>query len=233
VTPLVLVPGLVCDEDVFADQVADLTRETDLVVPDLLTAASIGEMAQVVLDSAPPRFALGGISMGGYVVLEVLRRAPERVERVALLDTSARPESPQQTTKRRAMLDLVEQQGLEAALERLWPTEVAPSRVDDVLLHDRFLAMGLRCGADVLARQTAAIMARADSRPDLARLDLPLLVLCGRDDAVTPLDGNQEIAALAPQARLVVLEDCGHLSTWEHPDAVSAALREWLTGPAA
>lgn len=231
-TPLVLVPGLVCDEDVYADQVADLTRETDVVVPDLLTAGSIGDMAQVVLDSSAPRFALAGTSMGGYVALEVLRRAPERVERLALLDTSARPESAEQTARRRALLSLVDEQGLEAALERLWPTEVAPGRVDDVLLHDRFLAMGLRCGPEVLARQTGAIVRRADSRPDLARLDLPLLVLCGRQDAVTPLDGSQEIATLAPTARLVVLEDCGHLSTWEHPDAVSAALREWLTGPA-
>lgn len=229
---IVLVPGLLCDDDLYAPQSSALADVADVVVPDIRAAHSIEQMAQAVLDAAPERFALAGLSLGGYVVLEVLRQARSRVTRVALLDTSARPESPEQTARRRALLALVDDQGLDAGLEALWPTEVAPSRVTDAGLHDRFLAMCRRSGPDVLVRQVRAIMARTDSRPDLPGLDLPLLVLCGRQDAITPLDGHQEMARLAPRAHLVVLDDCGHLSTWEQPDAVTDELRRWLGGPA-
>lgn len=225
---LLLVPGLLCDEDLYAAQQAALDDVADVVVPDIRPAGSIEQMARAVLDAAPERFALAGLSLGGYVVLEVLRQARSRVTQVALLDTSARPESPEQTARRRALLDLVDDQGLDAGLQALWPTEVAPGRVADGALHDRFLAMCRRSGRDVLVRQVQAITARADSRPDLPGLDLPLLVLCGRQDAITPLDGHEEMARLAPRARLVVLDDCGHLSTWEQPDAVTGELRGWL-----
>ena len=225
---LVLVPGLLCDDDLYAPQTAALREVADVVVPDIRPAGSIEQMARAVLDAAPERFALAGLSLGGYVVLEVLRQARSRVTRVALLDTSARPESPEQTARRRALLQLVDDQGLDAGLEALWPTEVAPGRTTDVALHERFVAMCRRSGRDVLVRQVGAIMARPDSRPDLPGLDLPLLVLCGRQDAITPLDGHEEIARLAPRARLVVLDDCGHLSSWEQPDAVARELRRWL-----
>ena len=225
---LVLVPGLMCDEDLFGPQRDGLADLVDVVVPDIRGGRTLAEMARIVLDAAPERFALGGLSLGGYVVLEVLRRAPARVERVALLDTSARPETPEQTARRRALLQVVDDRGFDAALHALWPSEVAPGRVDDAVLRDRFLAMCRRCGQDVLVRQTQAIVERPDSRLDLGRLPPPVLVLCGRQDAITPLDGHEEIAAGAPRARLVVLEDCGHLSTWEHPEAVTAELRTWL-----
>jgi pimeloyl-ACP methyl ester carboxylesterase len=225
---LVLVPGLLCDDDLYAAQRAALADVADVVVPDLRPADTIEQMARLVLQAAPERFALAGLSLGGYVVLEVLRLSLSRVTRVALLDTSARPETAAQTARRRALLDLVDDQGLDAGLEALWPTEVAASRVGDAALHERFVQMCHRSGRDVLVRHVEAIMARADSRPDLPRLDLPTLVLCGRQDAITPLDGHQEMAGLAPRARLVVLDDCGHLSTWEQPDAVTVELRRWL-----
>ena len=226
--PLVLVPGLLCDEDLYAPQRAGLSDVADVVVPDVRQGASVADMARAVLDAAPDRFCLAGLSLGGYIVLEVLRHAPGRVERVALLDTSARPEAPEQTARRRALLALVEEQGFDAALAALWPLEVAPSRVDDEQLRDRFLAMCRRCGPEVFSRQTSAIIARTDSRPDLPGLDLPALVLCGRQDAITPLDGHEEMARLLPRARFEVLDDCGHLSTWERPEQVTAALRTWL-----
>ena len=225
---VVLVPGLLCDDDLFAPQRDALSEAADVVVPDIRAAGSVAGMARLVLSAAPERFALGGLSLGGYVVLEVLRQAPHRVERVALMDTSARPESAEQTARRRALLELADAQGLDAALEVLWPREVAPGRVDDPVLHERFVAMSRRCGPEVLVRQTRAIVERADSRGDLAGVTQPTLVLCGRQDVITPLDAHEEMAALLPRARLVVLEDCGHLSTWEHPEAVTAALRRWL-----
>lgn len=226
--PLLLVPGLVCDEDLFAPQRAALSDVADVVVPDLRGAGSIDEMAERVLEGAPARFSLGGLSMGGYVALEVLRRARDRVERVALMDTSARPETPEQTARRRALLALADERGFDAAVASLWPSEVAAGRVGDAALARRFLEMCWRSGREVLGQQVEAVIGRRDSRPDLPGLDLPVLVLCGREDVITPLDGHEELAQRVPGARLVVLDDCGHLSTWEQPDAVSGALRHWL-----
>lgn len=227
--PLLLVPGLVCDGDLYAEQLAGLADLTDVVVADVSREASIGEMAQAALDVAPERFALAGMSLGGYVVWEVLRRAPERVTRLALLDTSARPETPAQTARRRELIALSDSDGFPAVLDALWPAEVAAGRVDDVGLRRRFDAMCQRHGPDVFRRQQEAIVVRADSRPDLAGVQVPTLVLCGRDDAITPLDGHEEMAAGIAGAELVVLDDCGHLSTWERPEQVTAAMRSWLT----
>jgi pimeloyl-ACP methyl ester carboxylesterase len=228
VEPLVLVPGLVCDGDLYAEQLAGLADLTEVVVSDVSRGASIGEMAQAALDVAPEQFALAGMSLGGYVVWEVLRRAPQRVTRLALLDTSARPETPAQTARRRELIALGDADGFPAVLDALWPAEVAAGRVDDVGLRRRFDAMCQRHGPDVFRRQQEAIVVRADSRPDLAGVRVPTLVLCGRDDAITPLDGHEEMAAGIPGAELVVLDDCGHLSTWERPEQVTAALRGWL-----
>ena len=226
--PLLLVPGLVCDGDLYAEQLAGLSDLTDVVVTDVSCGASIGDMAQAALDVAPDRFALAGMSLGGYVVWEVLRRAPERVTRLALLDTSARPETPAQTARRRELIALSDSDGFPAVLDALWPAEVAAGRVDDVGLRRRFDAMGQRHGPDVFRRQQEAIIVRADSRADLAGVGVPTLVLCGRDDAITPLDGHQEMAAGISGAELVLLDDCGHLSTWERPEEVTASLRAWL-----
>lgn len=224
-----MVPGLMCDEDLFAAQRTALVEDGfDVVVPRLSGPRSIGEMAQAVLTAAPDRFCLLGLSMGGYVALEVLRRAAERVEALALLDTSARPDSPEQTSHRRDLVRTAQDRGLEPVLEQLWPLEVAPSHVDDAGLRTRFDAMGHHLGVDVFARQQEAIIGRADSRLRLPAVTVPTLVLCGRQDALTPVEVHEEMAAAVGGAQLVVLEDCGHLSTWEQPDAVTAHLRHWL-----
>ncbi len=166
--------------------------------------------------------------MGGYVALEVVRAARERVTALALLDTSARPETPAQRERRRVLLALGRAEGLDPVLEALWPAEVAAVHRADGRLRARFDAMASRSGLAVFERQTSAITGRRDSRPHLPGLDLPALVLCGREDAITPLDGHEELAAALPSAELVVLDDCGHLSTWEQPAAVTTALRGWL-----
>ena len=226
--PLLLVPGLLCDEDLWAEQAAALAGSTEVRVADLGPADTVPAMARAVLEQAPERFALAGLSLGGYVVWEVLRQAPERGARVALLDTSARPDAPEQTARRRSLLALTEQSGLPAALDVLWQVMVAPARQDDHALRARFDAMALRLGEQAFRRQQEAIIARPDSRPGLGAVAVPALVLCGRDDAITPLDASEEMAAGVPGAELVVLDGCGHLSTWERPDEVTAALRTWL-----
>lgn len=225
---VVMVPGLVSDADLFAPQVRGLSDVATTCVADITGGTTIAAMADAVLASAPDRFALVGHSLGGYVVLEVLRRAPERVEALALLDTSSRPESAQQTARRRELLALLAEQGYDCLLESLWPFEVAPGHVDDQALRRRMDAMMLRTGPEVFLRQTEAIIGRPDSRPLLAAIDCPTLVLCGRDDVITPLDAHEEMAAGIAGAELIALDDCGHLSTWEQPERVETALRGWL-----
>ena len=225
---LVLVPGLLCDDDLWAEQVAALGG----TVPDLTAADSVAEMARTVLAAAPERFALAGLSMGGYVVWEVLRQAPERVVAVALLDTSARPDTAEQTARRRALLALLDTGGLPPVLDALWPALVGPAQQGDAALRRRFDAMSLRLGPAVFRRQQEAIINRPDSRPDLVGVRVPALVVCGREDAITPLELSQEVAAAVPGAELVVLDGCGHLSTWERPGEVTAALQRWLEGAA-
>jgi pimeloyl-ACP methyl ester carboxylesterase len=225
---LVLVPGLVCDEDVFAPQSAALASEVEVVVQDVSTGGSVHEMAEAVLDTAPRRFALAGFSMGGYVGWQVLRRARERVTALALLDTSARPDTAERTAERRALVQLAQEQGYRAVFDRMWPAVVAPQHVDDEALRERFWAMTCRYGAPVYARHQEAILSRPDSRPDMADVTVPTLVLCGRDDLLTPVDGSAEMASAVPGADLVVLGGAGHLTTWERPADVTSALRAWL-----
>ncbi len=227
-TALVLVPGLLCDAQLYGPQVAALSDVANITVADVTGSASLGEMAEAVLEATPGRFALAGLSMGGYVCFEVWRRAPERVAALALLDTSARPDTPEQTARRRRFVETARRVGLGPVLDELWPIVVAPSRHHDGALRRSFDSMAHHLGPDVFARQQDAIIERPDSRGDLALIAVPTLVVCGRDDAVTPLEVNQEMATGIAGAEIVVVDDCGHLATLERPEVVNAALRAWL-----
>lgn len=227
-TTLVLVPGLLCDEALWAPQVAALRGEADIRIADVTGADSLGVLADAVLASADGPFALAGLSMGGYVAFEVLRRAPERVQRVALLATSARPDDPAKRAERLAVIALAQAGDFAAALERLVPSWMGADAPADPALLAELEAMALRIGPEAFVRQERALLGRADSRPTLAAITCPALVLCGRQDLRTPVERSAEIAAGIPGARLVVVEDCGHIATLEQPAAVSAALRSWL-----
>ena len=228
--PLILVPGLLCDAALWAPQVQALRDAAEIFVPDLTRDASMDGMARRVLDEAPfARFAIAGLSMGGYVALEMMRQAPQRIERLALLDTRARPDSPDEGERRRTLIRIAQgAKGLAPVNKRMLPLLVHPSRVDDQPLVDIVQGMADRIGIEAYVRQQEAVMSRADFRPALREIACPTLVLCGRQDAITPLTFHEEIAAGIRGARLVVLEDCGHLATLEKPDEVNAALRAWL-----
>jgi pimeloyl-ACP methyl ester carboxylesterase len=226
--PLLLLPGLLCDAALYAPEIAALGDIAAPIVGDLTRHDSIAGMAAAMLAEMPEYFSLVGLSMGGYVAQEIMRQAPHRVGRLALLDTSARADSDEQHARRRGLIELAGKGHFKGVTPQLLPQLIGRDRLTDTALVDTIMAMAERVGHDAFLRQQTAIMGRPDGRADLGRIACPTLVLCGRDDAVTPVALHEEMAAAIPGAELVVVEDCGHLSTIERPEAVNAALRRWL-----
>lgn len=227
---LVMLPGLLCDAALFTPQTRALAGLCKPWVADLTRDDSIGGMARRVLEEAPAqRFALAGLSMGGYVALEVMRQAPARVTRLALLDTRARLDQPEETRRRQLLMQLAQSQdGFTPVTNRMLPLLIHPDRTAEEPLVRSIREMAERVGVEAYLRQQRAIIERPDFRPGLERIDCPTLVLCGREDVLTPLEFHQEIAAAIPGARLAVVERCGHLSTLERAAEVNALLQGWL-----
>jgi pimeloyl-ACP methyl ester carboxylesterase len=225
---LILLPGLLCDAALWQPQIDRFADRLEITVADLTRDDSLRGMAGRVLASAPPRFALAGLSMGGYVAQEILREAPQRVSRVALLDTSARPDSPEQTERRRALIKLAQTGKFKGVTPRLLPLLIHPARLDDRALTGIVMAMAERVGQGAFLRQQHAILNRPDGRPDLPGIACPALVVCGRDDALTPPALSREMADTIPDASLLELDECGHLSSLEQPDQVNQAFEDWL-----
>ena len=228
--PLVLLPGLLCDEKLWAPQMLALSDMADCQVADLTRHESVTEMAAAALAEGPEKFALAGLSMGGYVAQEIMRQAPERVLKLALLDTSPRADSEEQMLRRRGLIELAQKGRFKGVTPRLLPLLIHPDRQQDEKLTAIIFAMAENVGMDGFIRQQKAIMGRPDGRADLAKIKVPALVLCGRQDALTPLDIHKEIAAGIAGSRLVVVEESGHLPTLERPAEVNMAMREWLRG---
>jgi pimeloyl-ACP methyl ester carboxylesterase len=228
-TSLVLVPGLLCDAQLWQPQIENLADIANIWIADHTRSDTMAGVARDVLADAPfASFALAGLSMGGYIALEIMRQAPQRVTRLGLLDTSARAELPEQTQRRMDLIALAERGEFPAVTEILLPLLMHPSRLEQAALADVVRSMANSIGEEAFVRQQKAIMSRSDSLGLLPAIDCPTLALCGRQDALTPLARHQEIAAGIKGARLEVIEDCGHLSTLERPAEVNAALRRWL-----
>jgi pimeloyl-ACP methyl ester carboxylesterase len=229
-TPIVFVPGLLCSAEAFAPQAAALWPFGPVMIASTLEGKTLAEIAAAILAVAPNHFALAGISMGGYICFEIMRQAPERVVKLALLNTSARPDTSEETMQRRALVAQAKTGDFKAMLAQVMPAILHPAHRNDPALRDTNLRMGLTVGFEGFARQTEAIIERIDSRPSLAAICVPTLVLAGDSDPLMPPDRAKEIAAVIPQARLVVVPECGHASTLEQPDAVNQALIDWITG---
>jgi pimeloyl-ACP methyl ester carboxylesterase len=226
---LVLLPGLVCDARMWAPQIAGLADLVTASVGDLTVADDMENLAHAVLDKVPAEtFALAGLSMGGYVALEIMRQAPERVLGLALLDTSARPDTPEATQNRHAAMTRAETD-FTGVLTDLLPKLIHPDSLYDKSISDVLMQMGEDAGKEVFERQQTAIIGRIDSRPTLARIRCPTLVLCGREDVLTPVEVHEEMAARIRDSLLNLIGKCGHLSTLGRPAEVTAALQRWLT----
>jgi len=226
--PVVLVPGLACSPRIYAPQLPELWRHTSVGFANHARGGDMAAIARRILMEAPLRFALAGHSMGGYIVLEMYRQAPERIARLALLNTSARPETPDVSERRREWIAEVKQGGYRAVIDRLFLNFVHPSRVNDAGLKQTVLDMADDVGPDAFVWQLEAIMGRADSRPTLATIRCPTLVLTCDTDRMVPIDASIEIANGISKAKFVTVTDCGHLPQLEKPAAMSEALLDWL-----
>ena len=226
---LLLLPGLLCDARLWRDQVAALSADCHCIVADLTHDDSIAAMADRALAAAgtADRIALAGLSMGGYVAFEIMRRAPGRIARLALMDTSARPDTEEQTRRRRALLALSESGMFRGVTPRLLPQLLHPRNLAGPLGAD-VMAMAERIGRPAFHRQQRAIMHRVDSRPTLPAIAVPTIVVVGEQDALTPPHLAEEMAAGIPGAVLHRIPDAGHLPTMEEPATLTALMRDWL-----
>jgi len=225
---VILLPGLLCDPALWRHQTEHLKDRFDVRVGDLTQDDSIPAMAERILSDAPPTFALAGLSLGGYVAHEIMRQAPERVERLALVNTNARADTEEQRRNRMALLKLADAGKFKGVTPRILPNFVHPSRLEDSSVAGVVLEMAERVGQEAFKRQQEAIMGRKDSRPDLEAIRIPTLILAGRQDVLCPAEMQEEMAERIANSRLVYVEDCGHLAPLERPEATTAVFRYWL-----
>jgi pimeloyl-ACP methyl ester carboxylesterase len=231
---VILIPGLMCDATVWQAQLQALRPVANLTVFHPGARSSLGAMAEALLAEAPARFALAGHSMGGRVAVEVMRRAAQRVSGLALLDTGYRPleagaAGERERAARFALLEMARYDGMRAMGRRWLEGMIHPDRRNDRALVERILDMIEQRSPQLFEAQIQALLARPDATGVLGNVSCPSLVLCGREDAWAPVRQHEEISAQISGSRLEIVPDCGHMSTLERPEAVSAALREWLS----
>ncbi|MFZ1992196.1 MAG: alpha/beta hydrolase [Alphaproteobacteria bacterium] len=223
-----LLPGLLCDDEIWRHQRAALEREFDICIPHFLGLSRITAMAERVLQDAPERFAIAGHSMGGRVALEVHRLARERIERLMLLDTGVAPVRAGEAEERAVLVNLARTKGMKALAEAWLPGMVREERLKDEALMVPLRAMVERFTPEDFARQVEALLNRPDARGELARIACPTTIVCGRQDKWSPLDRHELIHRAVPHSKLVVIEDSGHMTPAEQPSSVTYALRDWL-----
>lgn len=230
-SPSVLIlPGLLEDADAFHAAVLGLRDVADVRVADMTRADSIAGLAASALEQAPDGpLHLAGHSMGGYVALEVMRQAPQRVVKLALLNTHARPDSAEATDNRRRLMALAERD-FPGVIQALLPKLMTEAHAKDPALAGIISSMALAVGKEAFLRQEQAIIARIDSRPHLAKIAVPTLVIAGREDQLMPVALLEELANGIPDSRLAIIDDCGHMASMERPRQVIRLLREWITG---
>ena len=225
---LVLLPGLLNDASLFEQQADALADVAGITIADLTGADTIAQLATDTLAAAPEgQFVLVGLSMGGYVALEIMRQAPERVRALVLMSTSAQPETRDATAAREKLIKLADTD-FQAVIETLLTRMAHPDHARKPEVSGMFQSSANGLGKAVFVRQERAIIGRIDSRPVLARIKCPTLVICGREDVITPPAVHEELVAAIPGAKLEIIENCGHLSPLEQPMQVTEILRNWL-----
>ena len=227
-TPLVLLPGMMCDERLFASQINELSKRREVHFAKITDFETISELASNVLNNAPPVFALAGLSMGGIVAMEIVSQAPERVERLALLDTNPLAELPDVLKRRGPQIDAIKN----GQLKEIIRDEMKPNYLFDGERKTEILKlcmdMALDIGPDAFIRQSIALRDRVDQKNTLGSYKRPALVLCGRHDVLCPLERHELMHTLLENSKLEIIEDAGHLPTLEQPKITTMALASWL-----
>jgi len=226
-TPFLLVPGLNCDARVYAGVAQALWPLGPVTIANHAAGASMEAIAKAILADAPPKFALIGFSMGGYIAFEILRQAPDRVVKLGLLDTSARPDTEESTTNRRRMIALAQKGRFIDAIEQTFPKSLHAENADNSDLYALHRGMAEANGPAIYEQQQEAIIARPDSRPLLASIKVPTLIVVGEGDQITPPEVAKEMHAGIPGSELLIVPRAGHLALLEQPESVHAALKGW------
>ena len=229
--PLVFLPGMMCDARLFGPQVAELSSEYAVMVAPVTQGERIEEIASGLLDQLPVRFALAGLSMGGIVAMELLRRAPDRVSRVALMSTNPLAETPQVAATREPQIVKVRTGRLiDVMRDEMKPNYLAPGPYRNEIL-DLVMDMADALGPEVFVRQSRALQRRKDQQATLRKIRIPTLILCGQHDQLCPVKRHTFMAELIQNAQLEILPESGHLPTLEQPAETTLALRKWMQAP--
>ena len=227
-TPLVLLPGMMCDARLFAAQTAALQDDRQIIVPPMDGADTMSGLASSILANLPARFALGGVSMGGILAMEILRQDAGRISHLALIDTNPYAERDEIRHRRDQQIEAVRLGRLEAVMRDEMKPNYFTHRPDSAALRDLCMAMALDVGAAAFLRQSVALRGRPDYADVLQHVSCPTLVLCGRHDVLCPIDRHQDMHDMISHSRLLIIEGAGHLPTIEEPEIVTQALRELL-----
>ncbi len=231
IEPLVLLPGMMCDARLYRHQLQHLSRDRAVTVAPVSGGERIEEIASGLLDQLPLRFALTGLSMGGVVALEIIRRAPDRVSRLCLMSTDAHADTPQIAASREPLIVGAQAGRLEDVMQQVIRPETLAPGPDRMAILDEMMTMANEMGPDLFVQQMRALQRRPDQQSTLRKIKVPTLILCGAHDGLTPPKKHTFMAELIPGAELQVVENAGHLPTLETPEIVTKALKKWMKEP--
>ncbi|WP_171178449.1 alpha/beta fold hydrolase [Ruegeria sp. HKCCD8929] len=232
IEPLVLLPGMMCDARAYQHQIQHLSRDRAVMVAPITVGERVEEIASGLLDQLPHRFALAGLSMGGIIAMEIVRRAPERVSRLCLMGTDALADTPQIAAAREPMIVGAKAGRLDEVMQQAIPADVLAPGPGRMAVLEQVYAMARDLGPELFVRQSRALQRRPDQQGTLRKIKVPTMILCGAHDGLTPVKRHTFMAELIPNAELRIIEDAGHLPTLETPEAVTGALQHWLAMPA-
>ena len=228
INDLILIPGLLCDKRLWQHQLDVLGDMVDITIGETRLDETINSMAARILEDAPDKFALAGLSMGGYIAQEIMRQAPERVEKLALLNTSAIADDAAQIKRRKGLIQLVKMGRFKGVTPRLLPMLIHHDALENSQITSVITDMATNIGQNTFINQQKAILSRIDSRDDLKDINIDTLIICGRQDEITPIEIMQEIHDNIKKSNFHIIENCGHLSPLEQPKTVTNLMCDWL-----